>query len=167
MISLWHIEAFFTSPQFYVILTVVAAAVVAAVARPSGNRPVVERLLAGDLSEDTDSPGPCITLRVLDTGAIALTRHGVEGVGDDGAVSLAVSVKNHDVTIEERIVPGRAKSPFTAVLDGQRATRADFLLDFLPYGRYHILYNSQPTGQFAAFPFTHRPSMQVTKTLSH
>lgn len=157
MISLWHIGAFFTSPQFYVILTVVAAAVVAAVAHPSSTKPVVERLLAGDIGEDVDSPGPCVSLRVLDTGQIELTRHGVEGVSDDGAVSLAVTVKGSDVIIEERIVAGR--------LCPMAATRATFLLDFLPYGRYHILYNSQPTSQFVAFPFTHRPSMRVTKRL--
>ena len=159
MISLWHIGTFLTSPQFYVILTVVAAAVVAAIAHPGSTKPVVERLLAGDISEDDDSPGQCVSLRVYDDGNIALTRHGVEGVSEDGAVSLAVTVKGSDITIEERIVPGRLRP--------MEATRADFLIDFLPYGRYHILYNSQPTGQFVAFPFTHRPSMRVTKPLSH
>lgn len=157
MISLWHIGTFLTSPQFYVILTVVAAAVVAAVAHPSGTKPVVERLLAGDICEDVDSPGPCVTLNVLDTGQIELIRHGVEGVGADGAVSLAVTVKGHDLAIEERIVAGRV-CPTSA-------TCAKFLIDFLPYGRYHILYNSQPTSMFVAFPFTHRPSMRVTKQL--
>lgn len=159
MISLWHIGTFLTSPQFYVILTVVAAAVVAAIAHPGSTKPVVERLLAGDIGEDLESPGQCVSLHSLDTGHIVLTRHGVEGVSEDGAVSLAVTVKGSDVTIEERIVPGRL-SPLPA-------TRAEFLIDFLPYGRYHILYNSQPTGQFVAFPFTHRPSMRVAKTLSH
>lgn len=159
MISLWHIGSFLTSPQFYVILTVVAAAVVAAVAHPGSAKPVVERLLAGDIGEDVDSPGQCVSLRAYDNGNIELTRHGVEGVSEDGAVSLAVTVKGGDVTIEERIVPGRLR-PI-------EVTRADFLIDFLPYGHYHILYNSQPTGMFVAFPFTHRPSMRVTKRLSH
>lgn len=158
MAGLWHIGTFLTSPQFYVILTVVAAAIVAAIAHPGSTKPVVERLLAGDIGEDVDCPGACVSLSVLDTGQIALTRHGVEGVSDDGAVSLAVTVKGGDVTIEERIVPGRLRP--------MAAARADFLIDFLPYGRYHILYNSQPTGRFVAFPFTHRPMMQVTKPLS-
>lgn len=159
MAILWHIGPFLTSPQFYVILTVVAAAIVAAVAHPGNTKPVVERLLAGDIAADTDSPGPSVSLRALDSGAIELTRHGVEGVSDDGAVSLAVTVKGSDITIEERIVPGRLRP--------MEATRADFVIDFLPYGHYHILYNSQPTGQFVAFPFTHRPGMRVTKPLSH
>lgn len=168
MITLWHIGAFFTSPQFYVILTIVAAAVVAAVARPPSAKPVVERLLAGSLGDDDDSPGQCVSVRSLDTGDIELTRHGIDGIGDDGAVSLAVTVKGTDVTIEERIVPGRGgANRVTAFITGEAPARATFLLDFLPYGRYHILYNSQSTGQFVAFPYSHRPSMNVTKSLSH
>ena len=139
---------FLSSVEFYVYATLVAAAIVAFLARPSARGEARQHLLAGDLSNvsgcswsDVVSSQPSISLRVRDDGAVMLTRHGIEGVSISGAVSLAVTVIGFDITIEERIVPGNN-------LDEPIDT-ASFVLDFLAPDRYHLKYNSSATSRFA------------------
>lgn len=139
-------------------MAVVAAAIVALAARPSSRGPAEQYLLAGRLFDDFDADGPELQLECLENGHVTIVRRGVEGVADDGAVSLAVEVAGSDIKIEERIVPGRMAPA------GSKG--AEFSLRFLRPGFYHIRYNSQPTGLFAAFTFHVAPGIRTTKTLS-
>lgn len=140
---------FLHTTEFYVIATLVAAAIVALLARPSSRGEARQHLLAGELSNasnrswsDTTTVEPSISFRVRDDGAVVLTRHGVDGVSTSGAVSLAITVIGFDISIEERIVPGNN-------MDDSIDT-ATFVLDFLAPDRYHIKYNSSATSRFAA-----------------
>ena len=154
------------SVEFYVYATVVAAAIVAYLARPSSRGEARQYLLAGGLSNVsnrawTDLPTlpPSISIIVRDDGAVVLFRHGVEGVSTSGAVSLAITVIGYDITIEERIVPGNN-------LDDPIDT-ATFVLDFLAPDRYHLKYNSSATSRFATATLLVRPDYEKQITLTN
>lgn len=157
---------FLGSIDFYVYATLVAAAIVAFLARPSERGEARQHLLAGELSNatkrswsDSNSAQPAISLIVRDDGAVVLFRHGIEGVSSSGAVSLAVTVIGFDITIEERIVPGNN-------LDDPIDT-ATFVLDFLAPDRYHLKYNSQATSSFVATTLLVRPDYEKHIPLNH
>lgn len=150
---------FLGSVEFYVYATLVAAAIVAFLARPSSRGEARQHLLAGELSNasnrswsDGNSAQPSISLIVRDDGAVVLFRHGIEGVSSSGAVSLAITVIGFDITIEERIVPGNN-------LDDPIDT-ATFVLDFLAPDRYHLKYNSSATSSFVATTLLVRPDYE-------
>lgn len=150
--------SFFNTTEFYVIATMVAAAVVASCMRPPSRGEAVERLLGGKLCDVSDpDPSPRLTLTCDDTGAVLLTRSGLEGLNEDCAVSLACTLIGSDLTVKERIVGSRAA--------GAPVDTALFTLDFLPPGRYHVKYESESTGLFAAFPLTVRPGNTLTRPL--
>ena len=147
------------SVEFYVYATLVAAAIVAFLARPSSRGEARQHLLAGELSNasnrswsDSNSAQPAISLIVRDDGAVVLFRHGIEGVSSSGAVSLAITIIGFDITIEERIVPGNN-------LDDPIDT-ATFVLDFLAPDRYHLKYNSSATSSFVATTLLVRPDYE-------
>ena len=150
---------FLGSVEFYVYATLVAAAIVVFLARPSSRGEARQHLLAGELSNasnrswsDSNSAQPAISLIVRDDGAVVLFRHGIEGVSSSGAVSLAITVIGFDITIEERIVPGNN-------LDDPIDT-ATFVLDFLAPDRYHLKYNSSATSSFVATTLLVRPDYE-------
>ena len=150
---------FLGSVEFYVYATLVAAAIVAFLARPSSRGEARQHLLAGELSNasnrswsDSNSAQPAISLIVRDDGAVVLFSHGIEGVSSSGAVSLAITVIGFDITIEERIVPGNN-------LDDPIDT-ATFVLDFLAPDRYHLKYNSSATSSFVATTLLVRPDYE-------
>ncbi len=147
---------FLSSVEFYVYATLVAAAIVAFLARPSSRGEARQHLLAGELSNATGrnwgeiaTVQPAISLIVRDDGAVVLFRHGIDGVSTSGAVSLAITVIGFDITIEERIVPGND-------IDEPIDT-ATFVLDFLAPDRYHLKYNSSATSRFATTTLLVRP----------
>lgn len=151
--------SFFSTVEFYVIMAVMAAAIVAFSARPQSRGPVMEYLLASTLSEsdDGDLPRQSVEITCLADGTVLLVRHGVEDVTMTGAVSIAAKCDGSNVTFEERLVVG---STWDAP-----ARMATFHIDFLRPGRYHIRYNSDRTGLFAAFPLHVRPGINVTHDL--
>lgn len=157
-------NGFFTSTEFYVIASMAAAAVIGLCVKPGARGEAIERLLAGhlcdtsaDRSDPADAALPQITLSCDPSGNVLLTRSGLSGLTSDGAVSLAVTRIASDITIEERTT----YSPL-----GEPVDTALFTLDFLPPGRYHVRYNSDATGLFAAFSLTVRPENLVTRQLS-
>lgn len=121
----------------------------------------MEYLLASELSQrdDSDTSGTSLTLTCMDDGSVLLVRHGVEGVSMTGAVSLAATCDGVNVTFEERLVGGSTWDP--------PALSATFRIDFLRPGRYHVRYNSERTGLFAAFSFHVRPGIVSTPRLFH
>ena len=147
---------FLGSIEFYVLAMIVAAAIVAFLARPSSRGEACQYLLAGELLNeanrmwsDVNTSQPSISIYVRDDGAVVLTRHGVEGVSTSGAVSLAITIIGFDISIEERIVVGNS-------LDEPIDT-ATFVLDFLGAERYHLKYNSSLSSTFVATTIIVRP----------
>ena len=153
----------FQTVEFYVIVSVVAAAVIAAVSLPERKGEVKLHLLAGELQEageSTDNPiQGAITFTVGAGTIVTLRREGLRGVTMDGAVSLAVKVSGFDITIDERVTPG---SPY-----GQTAESVTFVLDFLAPEWYHIRYESDSLSEHAAFALHVREGIVMRKPLIH
>ncbi len=145
------------SVEIYVILAVVAAAILALASRPSSAGSAEQILLACALEDDASGLPPAVRMECLDNGRIMLTRTGVSDLCGDGAVSLAVEIKGLDIRIEERLTPGR----------GLRAPSltASCVFPFIRLDRYHVAYNSASTGLFVAFTFPAKPGAAVERPL--
>ena len=101
------LKGIFTTPEFYVIVSVIAAAVIAYMSIPQQRGEAKLHLLAGDLlSGDSSGVAPSLTFTVRDDGRVLLRRDGLEGIYSSGAVSLAVKVIGFDIFIEERLSAG-------------------------------------------------------------
>ena len=144
------------SVEFYVIAACVAAAIVAYAALPSKRGAAVLHLVAGTLSEGNPEAQPSIDVEVDDNRRAIITRRGVRNVTDSGAVSLAINVIGFDITIDERLTPGRGTGSMT---------EASFILDFLAPERYHIKYNSEDAGVFAAFSLPVKEGIKIHREL--
>lgn len=153
----------FDSIEFYVIAAVVASAVVGLCVRPSSKGEAVTRLLAGELSPAGDAGAystPSIELLVEEDGSVTLTRQGLDGmVHASGALSLVVNVAGFDISVEERLTPGRPAA------DMPEPAEARFTLDFLGAERYHMRYYSEATGGMAVTPLHVRPGIHIVKPL--
>lgn len=151
-------SSFLTSTEFYVIASLAAATVVGLCVKPQSRGEAIEHLLSGELCDSSDPDGtPRVTITCDTDGKLLLTRCGLRDMTTDGAVSLSAKRIGSDITIEERITKSTAGIPVDTAL---------FTLDFIPPGRYHIRYNSEATGLFAAFTMTVRPSATLTRQLS-
>lgn len=151
---------FFGSAEFYIILAVVAAAIVAAAARPAFTGPVREELIAADLlpSMPGEQVEPSIECRCAEGGRVVFVRHGLQGITESGALSLAIKIKGSDISIEERLSPG-------SMFDDPMGD-AMFTIDNLAPGFYHISYHSERISRFVAFTLHNRPGIVTTKPLS-
>lgn len=158
----------FQSVEFYIIATVLAAMIVALCARGDNRGPVREILTAGVISRecgDNPAPGaerePAIEFLCLDDGSVILRRHGIRGVTDSGAVSLAMELKGFELKIRERTVAGRP--------DGEPIDTASFILDFMAPEHYFISYTSDlteaSTSLTASLTLSVRPGNRVEKRL--
>lgn len=147
------------SVEFYVIAGAIAAAVVALSALPSRRGAAVLHTVAGDLSDSSSAEPsePSIDVEVDDNRRVIIRRTGLVGVGDTGAASLAVNVVGFDIDIEERLTAGR--------LALERRDTAVFTLDFLGAERYHLRYNSEDAGVFAAFSLPVREGIRIHRVL--
>lgn len=151
------LSSIFTTPEFYVIVSVIAAAVIAYMSIPQQRGEARLHLLSGDLLSGVETESvPAITFTVRDNGRVELRRDGLEGISLSGAVSLAVKVIGFDVFIEERLTPGSG---------GEEASSAFFDIDFMAPEWYHIKYNSEATGRFAALSLHVRHGIVVRKEL--
>lgn len=152
----------FQSVEFYVILTVVAAAVVALCARPSSVGPVETLLLAATLCPGNADAEPAIVCECLASGDVVIRRIGLPDMGSNSSAALAITRKGNDLHIIERLTPGPVP-----VVNGERpapVTEADFMLDFLGQGWYHIKYEGNGS-RFAAFTLHVRPGIRLQRPL--
>ncbi|MDE5569016.1 MAG: hypothetical protein K2J12_11345 [Muribaculaceae bacterium] len=160
------VASVFQTVEFYVIVSVVAAAVIAVVSLPERKGEVKLHLIAGELLqqadfEAADGPGNGQLLIEVHAGNfVSIRRTGLDGVTMAGAVSLAVKVSGFDIVIEERVTAGAA-SPFGM------ATGALFHLDFLAPEWYHIRYESERFSEHAAFTLHVREGIVMRKPLIH
>jgi hypothetical protein len=148
--------AWFNTVEFYVISGAIAAAVVALSALPSKRGAAILHMSAGELSPGTPTDSPQLQVTVDDNRRVHIHRTGLNDITDAGACSLAINVIGFDIEIEERHVPGRG---FEQMHD------VDFVLDFLAPDRYHIKYNSEDDGAFAAFTLPVREGIRISKSL--
>lgn len=153
------LSQFFTSVEFYVLATVVAAAVIGLCAKPTSRGPARTHLLPGILSDTSDIPadGPALDITCREDGSVIIHRTGLEDITDAGAVSLAITVIGFDISIEERQVIADCGAPRSQV---------SFALDFLAPEYYHVRYNSDNTGLFAAFTLHVKPGIKIHKQLT-
>lgn len=148
--------------EICVLLFIVAAAVLAVAIRPGGKGPAETYFYSGDLMVAGDS-SPLLAITVGDDYRAAVMRRGLAGaLCDDGAVSLAVTVTGTDVTVEERVTPGKMMSA-----DDTRPDSAMFFLDCLPPNtRIHLRYNASAFSSGASCTFTVRPGFTYTLPLT-
>ncbi len=149
----------FHSVEFYVVLTAVAALVVGVLCAPSGRGPAETGFLTGYLRESRvgEPMEPGIRVECLADGNVLLTRHGLADLTDTATVSLAVTRAGFDISIEERVTPGRG---------GEWIDTATFILPGLGQERYHLKYNSRPTSTFAALTFRNTPGLKAERRLA-
>lgn len=143
--------SFFHTTEFYIILFIVAAAVVALAALPHRSGAVREILLAADLipaaADALVAESPAIEVNCDERGNVILMRRGLPDIYMSGAVSAKVEVKGFDITVYERLTQAR---------DGDYSRRADtavFTLDFLGSERYYLRYESEVTSSAATIAF--------------
>lgn len=148
----------YNSIEFYVIAGAIAAGAVAAAAIPQRRGQSVLHMAAGELSRSDDAAPlpPAIDVEVGNDGIVKIRRTGLTNITDNGAASLAINVIGFDVNIEERLTPGNgAPGMDTAV----------FALDFFAPERYHVKYNSEDAGVFAAFTLNATPGIRIHRPL--
>lgn len=150
---------FYHSVEFYVVAAVIAAAVLALSAMPRRRGAVTTHLLAGTVESDAAEAPEEIEIECLDNRNVCLRRRGVRNIGTEGAVSLAASVNGLDIVIKERAMPGLSNQ--------NEPVMATFELDFIAPERYHIRYENEDTGMFAAFTLTNRPGVKITRELKN
>ncbi|MDE6160832.1 MAG: hypothetical protein K2F77_04160 [Muribaculaceae bacterium] len=145
----------FQTVEFYVITCVIAAAVVALSAMPRRTRAVRTYTYDADLMPGDPEAEPVLHFRVMRDGRVELRRTGLAGVGDEGAATIDVEVAGFDVTITEHLRAGR----------GPAVGEAVWVMDFFGQEYYHIRYQSDATGRFAALTLHARPGIKVDKPL--
>lgn len=166
----------FTSIEFYVIATVVAAAVIAASAMPSRRGPVRTFLFAGRLLPDSgpdwyrmdvEADTPAVQFTVTDEGLLKVQRYGLEGISADSAFSLAVEIAGLDVVINERLTPSRRPGVYAPAPCGPDdiMPEAEAVLDCFGRERYHFRYYSEATGRSCAFYLNIAPGNTIARNL--
>ncbi|MDE6396866.1 MAG: hypothetical protein K2K84_06320 [Muribaculaceae bacterium] len=144
--------------QWYVLLTVVAAAFIAACARPKDRGKADQRLLAGELIEGEHSTVPMLRVEVMESGAVKFTRLGVDGLTSSGADSLAVNRIGFDLSVKERVSAGYSNDPMMA--------GARFVMDFLaPDEYYHVHWIDEDSGLWTAFTLHVREGIVIEREL--
>lgn len=143
---------FLHSTEFFVILLVGAAAVIALIAIPRHHGPAEEHLVASDLiPEQFDSvrTEPAIEVICGENGTVTLVRTGLESVTMNGTLSLKVEVRGFSIFITERLTEGNEW--------GLPAASAMASLDFLTTERYSLRYDSPAISMAATLSFNNTP----------
>ncbi len=144
--------------QWYVLLTVVAAAFIAACAWPKDKGRADQRLLAGELIDGPFSPVPVLRVEVFAGNRVQFSRIGVEGLTSSGADSLAVNRIGFDLSIKERVSAGYSNDPMVA--------GAYFEMDFLaPDEYYHVHWIDEDSGLWTAFTLHVREGIVIEREL--
>lgn len=151
------ILSIFTTTEFYVTVLVIAAAVIAFAAMPAQRGAVKEYLLAGKIVTVDSETEPSISVECLQSGAVKLCRKGFQTCIPPAAVSLAITVKGFDVTINERITPGHIEGA---------PVEAEFTLDFMGQDRYHIRYISDTTSRSCTMVLNNLSGIKITRILT-
>ena len=142
------------STEFYVLIFTLAACCVGLIVKP-GRRGQAETSFAEAMTLDREvDTTPRVEFRCLSNGDVALIRSGLTGVTSADTVALAITRIGFDISIEERISPGRG---------GEPVERATFLLSGLGQERYHVKYNAPEYSLFLATTLPVRPGIEFTR----
>ena len=140
--------------------TVIAMAVLAATLKPQTRHEALTYFLRGAFEdgEGAYSGEPVIEVYVGDRGPV-FTRRGFGGLlrSEGSSVALAVTVAGSDITIKERITPGR----------GEEYTES-MVFDASPLrlrGNYHVHYVSDDLSRSTAFSLLIKPGVSVRREL--
>ena len=99
------------STEFYVLIFTLAACCVGLIVKP-GRRGQAETSFAEAMTLDREvDTTPRVEFRCLSNGDVALIRSGLTGVTSADTVALAITRIGFDISIEERISPGRGGEP--------------------------------------------------------
>ena len=148
------------SVTFYVVLTVVAAAIIAILARPSRRGEALSYLIPGvpELADPSvPETTPSLSILVNNDGTVSITRHAIKHMTSSAAITLAVTLIGHDLIIHQRLAGGYSSDP---VCD-----HASFTIDFLGRDRYHIQYLDDDHNLMGAFSLNVRPGIKMTQML--
>ncbi|MDE7426687.1 MAG: hypothetical protein K2M79_02675 [Muribaculaceae bacterium] len=151
------ILSIFNTVEFYVILAVVAAAIVAAASIPASKGEAKLHLLPCILDSGDAAIPAGLHFRCRDDGSVDVVRTGLQGVGPAGAVSMSVKVIGFDISIEERVTHSDTSHG--------EFHEACFNMDFLAPEWYHIKFNSEDTGQLCACTLHVRPGLKMSKNM--
>ena len=153
---------FLHSVEFYVIMTVVAAGLLAICLKPSDRGAVVTRTVSGWICEgdpEGSHDSPRLEIECLPNGNVIFRRTDVTGLGDTGAMTLQVTQKGFDLEIMEHLTEGRRSTATPPVQD------AVFIFNFMGPEYYHIRWTSHIGDRFAAFTLHVRPGIKTSATL--
>ncbi|MDD6890160.1 MAG: hypothetical protein PUD39_07875 [Bacteroidales bacterium] len=149
--------SFFHTTEFYIILFLVAVAIVAMIAKPASAVEAMEYLVGGVLSAEGGDGTPSISVDCDESGCVWLRRSGITGVDITGAVSAKVVVKGSNITVYERLTAGRyGDDPVDTAL---------FSLDMLKSDRYWLRYESESTNSAATLSFRNTPGYHAQAVL--
>ncbi len=153
---------FLHSVEFYVIMTVVAAGLLAICLRPAERGAVITRTVTGWICEgdpEARRDNPRLEIECLPNGNVIVRRTDVTGVGDTGEITLQVTQKGFDLEISEHLVAGR-RSPSTPPVQD-----AVFIFNFMGPEYYHLRWNNHIGDRFAAFTLHVRPGIKSSVDL--
>lgn len=145
---------FLHSVEFYVVMTVVAAAVLALCVRPSQLKAAVRHSVGGWMTEGDYDIDEHLRISCGDDGSVTIRRAGLRGMYVSGGMSLEIEQRGFDLEIRERRITG-------GMFSDCPATEAVFVLTFLAPEWYHIKYTSDPGSRFAAFSLHVRPGLTM------
>lgn len=160
--------SFFHTTEFYVILFLAAAAILAYIVKPHSATAASEHLIGSILSNSLENAinknpvevdsQPSISINCDDNGCVWLQRNGISGIDASGAVSAKIIVKDTNITIYERLCEGRfGDTPIDTAI---------FELDFLRQEqRYWLRYESEATNSFATLSFRNTPGYHAQSVL--
>lgn len=156
---------FLHSVEFYVILLVAAAIVVALFAIPNGVGPVETDFVTGDLDFNPAQSRrePQLEITCMPDGTVRIIRTGLpEGTTSAATAALAITRKGFDLKIEERLTPDA--SAYLAS-EARPVNCAIYYLSGLAHERYHIKFNCESTSSFAAFTLNNIPNLNTSRPL--
>lgn len=160
--------SFFHTTEFYVILFLAAAAILAYIVKPHSATAASEHLIGSILSNSLENVAngvsietevqPSISIDCDDNGCVWLRRNGISGIDASGAVSAKIVVKDTNITVYERLCEGRlGDSPIDTAI---------FELDFLRQEqRYWLRFESEATNSSATLSFRNTPGYHAQSTL--
>lgn len=129
-------------------------------ARPTGVGPATEHLLAAKLRQDfcIDMDREAgIEIDCDEAGTVWLRRTGLKDVDLTGAVSAKIEVKGFNITVRERITPGK--------YGDQPVDSALFELDFLASERYYLRYEAESISMSATLAFRNTAGYHASAVL--
>ena len=141
-------DDFFHSIEFYTLALLVAFALLALIFGQKDKSPASTYIKALDL-QDGNGEDSMLELLSHDNGDLELRRTGMQ-LRQDDTVNLVVTLGDGELRVVEK-----------KGLIGQAGTELDkcgsVLLGFVREGRYEMRYESDVTGQWRLFSYTHKP----------